>query len=256
VPRAKKVTGMKTCPVPTAVFTGQKDKIEQVTTCITRGDKERCVFILHGLGGAGKTQIALKTIEKTSDMWTDIIFVDATSRETTTSALEGFAKDKKIGETHNDAIRWLGDHKERWLMLFDNADDPSLGISRFFPQGGHGSILVTTRVPGLALLGRGLKSDCRVSDMVPEEALELLLKAARLEGEVLLEAERNAAVQLLQVRLYFQFIFAMQALSNTLFHRTSDTWRWPLSMRAHIYGARNARYTSIERFSSNSVEKP
>jgi hypothetical protein len=196
----QQLTGVKVCPAPTPVFTGQEEKVEQVTACIVRGDKERCVFVLHGLGGSGKTQIALKTFERTSDMWSDIVFVDATSRDTTISALGGFAKAKKIGETCEDTIRWLGGHKERWLMVFDNADDPCLDIREFFPQGNHGSILITTRIPGFALLSRGPKSNCKVSSMEPEEALKLFFKAAKMEGEVLLDLERNAAVQLLQVR--------------------------------------------------------
>jgi hypothetical protein len=191
--------GVKYCPEPTPVFTGRDGKIEQAKNCILRGDKERCVFVLHGLGGSGKTQTALKTVEITHEIWTDIVFVDATSRDTTISTLEGFAKVKKIGETHEDTIRWLGGHKERWLMLFDNADDSSFSINGFFPRGNHGSILITTRIPALALLARGLKSTCKVSSMEPDEAFDLLLKAAKIDREELLDTERNAAVQLLQV---------------------------------------------------------
>jgi hypothetical protein len=157
------------------------------------------VFVLHGLGGAGKTQIALKTIQKTRDIWTDIVYVDATSRETTISTLQGFAKLRKIGETHEDTVRWLESHKERWLMVFDNADDPLLSISEFFPQGNHGSIIITTRLPGLALLAQGPESDCTVLSMYPDEALALLLKTARIQGEGVLESENNAAIGLLQV---------------------------------------------------------
>jgi hypothetical protein len=158
------------------------------------------VFVLHGLGGAGKTQIALKTIEKTRDMWTDIVFVDATSRETTISTLQGFAKVKKIGDTHEDAIRWLGAHKERWLMLFDNADDPLFNIGDFFPPGNYGSILVTTRISDLAHLARGPDSDFGVASMEPKEALELLLKTARMRDEQLPGVERKEAIGLLEVR--------------------------------------------------------
>jgi hypothetical protein len=195
----QQTTGLKMCPAPTPVFTGQGDKIRQVTTCILRGDKERCVFVVHGLGGAGKTQIVLKTVETTLDMWTDVVYVDATSQETTISALEGFSQAKEIGNTYEDTIRWLGSHQERWLMVFDNADDSSFDIDKFFPLGNHGSILITTRIHNLALLARGPNSDCSVSSMNTEEALELLVKAARLEGETMLDAERDAAVKLLKV---------------------------------------------------------
>jgi hypothetical protein len=188
------------CPAPTPVFTGQGDKIKQLTTCILRGDKERCVFVVHGMGGAGKTQIVLKAIENTQDMWTDIVFVDAMSKETATSTLEGFAKAKGIGNTYEDTIRWLGGRRERWLVVFDNADNSTLHVSDFFPMGNHGSILITTRVPDMALLARGPDSDCSVSSMDPKEALELLIKAARLQGGLAVDSEREAALRLLEVR--------------------------------------------------------
>ncbi|KAG9100997.1 hypothetical protein FS749_011080 [Ceratobasidium sp. UAMH 11750] len=144
-------SGIKLCPAPTSLFTGRKDKVEQVVACISQGDIQRCVFVLHGLGGAGKTQIALKAIEKTRDIWTDIVYVDATSRDTTIKSLSDFAKLKQIGDTHETMIQWLGGRPERWVMVFDNADDLALRIHEFFPAGNHGSILVTTRLPDLAL---------------------------------------------------------------------------------------------------------
>ncbi|KAG9093028.1 hypothetical protein FRC06_011707 [Ceratobasidium sp. 370] len=197
-PTAYQETGVKLFPAPTPVFTGQEDKIAQVEECISRGDKERCVFVVHGMGGAGKTQIALKTVERTRDMWADIVYVDATSRETTIHALEGFAKAKSIGSTHEDTIRVLGGRRERWLMVLDNADDPKLGISDFFPQGNHGSILITTRLSDMALLARGAKSSCSLSIMKPYESLELLLKTAQLGEEMVTGDERQAAADLLQ----------------------------------------------------------
>ncbi|KAG9075385.1 hypothetical protein FS749_012961, partial [Ceratobasidium sp. UAMH 11750] len=197
-PSTLQTTLAKSCPPPTPVFTGRRDKIEQIKACISCGDQQRCVFVLHGLGGAGKTQLALKTVEETQDMWTDILFVDATSRETATSALEAYAKDLKVGQTARDTIRWLENRRERWLMVFDNADDPSVRIADFFPGGNHGSILVTTRIPGMAVLARGPSSDFGVSSMEPGDALELLLKTAGMQEVVLEEAERNAANELLE----------------------------------------------------------
>ncbi|KAG9121470.1 hypothetical protein FRC07_002564 [Ceratobasidium sp. 392] len=190
--------GIKDCPDPTPVFTGRTDMIERIERCIINGDKQRCVFVLHGLGGAGKTQAALRTVQKTRDVWSDIVFVDATTQDTAVSALVGFAKAKKIGDAHTDTIKWLSACRERWLMVFDNADDPSLDIRGFFPPGDHGSILVTTRISQLALLAQGPEPECSVLSMHPGEALELFLKTARLQDAELSETERNAAVTLLQ----------------------------------------------------------
>ncbi|KAG9082837.1 hypothetical protein FS749_006538 [Ceratobasidium sp. UAMH 11750] len=190
-------SGIKLCPAPTSLFTGREGEVEQVVSCISQGDIQRCVFVLHGLGGAGKTQIALKSVEKTRDIWTDIVYVDATSRDTTIKTLGDFAELKQIGDTHEAVIQWLGGRPERWVMVFDNADDPALRIHEFFPAGNHGSILVTTRLPDLALHARGPNPKCGVSGMDPHGAMDLLLGTAQFEGG-LSGAEHEAAARLLQ----------------------------------------------------------
>jgi hypothetical protein len=77
----------------------------------------------------------------------------------------------------------LGKHRSRFKQsreprTFDNTDDPDLGLPSLFPQGSHGSILITTRLRSLALLGQGPNSACNVGGMDPQEGLELLLKKA------------------------------------------------------------------------------
>ncbi|KAG8702027.1 hypothetical protein FRC08_003749 [Ceratobasidium sp. 394] len=194
-------TGIKLCPAPTPLFTGREDKVEQVIACISQGGTQCCVFVLHGLGGAGKTQIALKAIERTRDIWTDIVYIDATSRDTVVKALNDFAKIKQIGDTYEDVIRWLGCRPERWAMVFDNADDMALRIHEFFPAGNHSSILITTRLPDLVRHTQGSSSESGVSGMEPHGAMDLLLKTARIKGR-LSGAEHDAATQLLQALGY------------------------------------------------------
>ena len=75
---------------------------------------------------------------------------------------------------------WLTGLEMPWLLVIDNADDPSIDYSRFFPAGERGHILVTSR-----------NSDCRVHatvgsyefrDMEEDDAITLLLKAALHSG--------------------------------------------------------------------------
>ncbi|QRV95844.1 kinesin light chain [Ceratobasidium sp. AG-Ba] len=195
------VTGYKACPAPTSVFTGRQAIIRQITDCISNGDTQRCVFVIHGLGGAGKTQTALKAVELTRDMWTDVVFVDATSTETAESALAGFAKEKGIGESHQSAKYWLEHQCQRWLLVIDNVDNPSIDLGSLFPSGNHGSILITTRIPELAMLGRGLRPECRVGSMDEDDGLALFRKAIGVEDTVLPQDEQDAAVELLRATL-------------------------------------------------------
>ncbi|KAG8715909.1 hypothetical protein FRC08_010039 [Ceratobasidium sp. 394] len=190
--------GVKECPAPTPVYTERHQPIRQAMDCLASSTWERRVFVFHGLGGAGKTQLALQTIERTREHWSDVVYADATSVETLTSTLTGFALARKIGNTYEDTLRWLGSYTGPWILLFDNADDDTLDLQRYFPKGTHGRILITTRTRDVALLAQGPNSDCNVSSMEPDEALQLLLTVARSNQSSLSNPERDAAVALVE----------------------------------------------------------
>ena len=47
----------------------------------------------------------------------------------------------------NAAKNWLSCLTRPWLLLIDNADDPDMEVTRYFPGGERGVILMTTRNP-------------------------------------------------------------------------------------------------------------
>jgi tetratricopeptide (TPR) repeat protein len=84
--------------------------------------------------------------------------------------------------------------------VIDNADDPNLDISRFFPNGTHGTIIITSRNPDLQKYGSACS--CRIAEMTPEEAVALLLKTAAVENPQD-ESTRKAVGQVVKVLGYF-----------------------------------------------------
>ncbi|KAJ6483188.1 hypothetical protein C8R45DRAFT_759269, partial [Mycena sanguinolenta] len=98
--------------------------------------------------------------------------VDASSTETIETGLRNIAAAKKTGKTSQDALTWLTGKHEDWLLFFDNADDPAIDLSRFFPKCSHGNIIITTRNPGLRIYG----AHSQVSDMEESDAVALLLQ--------------------------------------------------------------------------------
>ena len=52
-----------------------------------------------------------------------------------------------------DVLKWLSrPDNRRWLLVFDNYDEPDLfAINDFCPGVGHGSIIITTRLPDLVM---------------------------------------------------------------------------------------------------------
>ena len=90
-------------------------------------------------------------------------------------------------------MHWLSNISEPWLLVIDNADDPEMDVSRYFPAGGNGNILVTTRNPGT--VAHASVGSFHFQGMDPEEAVTLLLRSAHLhkDSNQLDVQSRNAA---------------------------------------------------------------
>ncbi|KAF8747521.1 Patatin-like phospholipase, partial [Rhizoctonia solani] len=197
--KAPKLTIDGTCPAPAANYTGCEKKILSIKSCVlSRDSVERSVCIVHGLGGAGKTQLVLKVIERTREEWEDVIYIDASTRDSIEANLQGVSTARKVGDTHIHTLRWLESRHDRWLLVFDNADDPALRLRDYFPGGSHGSIIVTTRLYGMTVLAHGVDSKCHVLSMDPDDALLLLLRSAQKQEQELSIAEDESAKALLE----------------------------------------------------------
>ena len=53
----------KICPLPVKSFTGRKDILDKMCKYFDSDHKSQHVFVLHGRGGAGKSQLAFKFLE-------------------------------------------------------------------------------------------------------------------------------------------------------------------------------------------------
>ncbi|CUA77370.1 Nephrocystin-3 [Homo sapiens] [Rhizoctonia solani] len=193
---AKPLVDFKRCPPPTKFYTGRTDENAQVIACITGEHHKRRVCVVYGLGGVGKTQLVLHVIEQTWDQWAHVIYVDASSEQAIEKAFKDFGGAKHIGDTSKDVVNWLESCKERWLVLFDNADTPSTDLQRYIPARGGGSVLITTRLPDLARLSEGPGSVCHLSNMSLVDGAALLLKIISMRNQCLPDSNVKAAEQL------------------------------------------------------------
>ncbi|KAJ7260249.1 hypothetical protein C8J57DRAFT_1471841 [Mycena rebaudengoi] len=184
-------TATTVCPPPSRIFQGRRDILDKMHEYFAQDIGKRHVCLLHGLGGSGKTQIALKFLHETpSDRFTDVFFIDASTADTIQAGLKNIALTRSLGSDHEDASLWLASCTTEWLLTFDNADDPKLNLFNFFPQSTQGNILITSRNPQLRVHAPG--AHYRISDLEEEAAVELLLAAAAepatSENEVLATA--------------------------------------------------------------------
>ena len=54
------------CPPPSRIFQGRRDILDRMHQCFSSEKDSQKIYVLHGLGGAGKTQIALQFIKESS----------------------------------------------------------------------------------------------------------------------------------------------------------------------------------------------
>jgi hypothetical protein len=85
---------------------------------------------------------------------------------------------KEATKSPQSALNWIA-QRSRWLMVYDNADGHYSVVENFLPPGNGGNILITSRNVGLKRLA--LES-VNVLDMGDDEAVQLLLKSAMLDG--------------------------------------------------------------------------
>src|SRR5450755_4630849 len=140
---------------------------------------------IKGLGGIGKTQIAVEYAYRSRERerYTHTLWVNAASEETIITSLMVIADLIPSVAAHSETDqrklveavkRWLEQCNEHWLLIFDNADDIVL-VGDYLPRHGNGSILLTTRAHAVGSLATSVE----VETMGFLEGTQLLLRRAQ-----------------------------------------------------------------------------
>ncbi|WP_406150349.1 FxSxx-COOH system tetratricopeptide repeat protein [Streptomyces sp. NBC_01012] len=136
---------------------------------------------LYGLGGVGKTQVALEYVHRFMADYDLVWWISSEQVDDVVASLAelavrlGAQGGDDMAAASQEAVDLLrrGVPSERWLLVFDNADDPER-LSRYFPQGGSGHILVTSRNQSWSQHGDALPVDV----FLREESIEHLQRRA------------------------------------------------------------------------------
>ncbi|KAJ7907866.1 hypothetical protein B0H13DRAFT_2017973 [Mycena leptocephala] len=196
VPVSQVTPSTNTCPPPSRIFHGRQVILTRMHKYFTQDTGKQHIFLLYGLGGAGKTQISLKYIEESGSLFSDIWLIDASTQHTIMTGLKNIAVAQDFGETPQDALQWLRSKPAPWLLLFDNVDDPKLNLNNFLPLCNHGNIIMTSRNPELCVYA---DSYSPVSDMEKADAVALLLTTAKEESK---PTNQEIAAEIVEVLCY------------------------------------------------------
>jgi hypothetical protein len=172
-------------PPRNPLFTGRDDLLARLFQDLTAGGTAVVVQAktLHGLGGVGKTHLALEYAYRHAADYDLVWWITADQPAAIPGQLVALARRLGIPEAAEQAetVAALLDelrHHARWLVIFDNAEDPT-DLRPYWPPGGSGHVLVTSRNPSWG----GLSATVPVEVLARAKAVEFLQRRAGLDDQ-------------------------------------------------------------------------
>jgi hypothetical protein len=150
-------------PPRNLVFTGRDDQLSLLRHRLSAASAAIIQpLALHGLGGVGKTQVALEYAHRHISDYDLIWWLAAEQPATIPGQMVVLARRLGITEQTDQAetVQALWDelrHRDRWLLIFDNAEQP-LDLRPWWPPD-SGRMLVTSRNPAWGGAGMPLPVD-------------------------------------------------------------------------------------------------
>ncbi|KAK8009153.1 hypothetical protein PG991_011704 [Apiospora marii] len=172
------------------LFVGRKDILAQLQETIPPTASDTCQrTVVEGLGGIGKTQVALEAACRVRAAYPDcaVFWVPAVDKTMFENAYRDIGRALKIhgiedGEADVKALvkAYLSRiEADPWLLIIDNADDVGLmfgddQLMSYLPRNGNGSILFTTRNHQAAVRFEAREGILRLDSLNYLESIQLL----------------------------------------------------------------------------------
>jgi hypothetical protein len=164
----------------------------------------RRTVVLHGLGGMGKTQLAIEYAKVRRADYSAIFWLNIKNEDSVTQSYRWMAKrisdeypfaphvsalkdDSQPEEVVTAVKRWLDIREnKKWLMVFESYDNPkgpgnsnpsAVDIKHFLPDAYHGSVIVTTTLATVHVDGAHRIQVSKLEDV--RESLQILAKFSR-----------------------------------------------------------------------------
>ncbi|KAI1123810.1 hypothetical protein F5Y10DRAFT_45733 [Nemania abortiva] len=170
-----------------------------------RSDGRRRAVVLHGLGGMGKTQLAIEYAKRHKDNYSAIFWINIKDQSSLKQSFARIAHQitrhspsarcvsrvkirSNLDETIDAVKAWLSlPGNTRWLLVYDNYDNPKLSdntdsaavdVQQYLPEAYQGSVVITTRSSRVKV-GHTIRIE-KIQSL--ENSLEILSATSKREG--------------------------------------------------------------------------
>ena len=143
-------------------FAGRDRYLDDLRAALGSGTASVTVLAVSGLAGVGKSQLAVEYCWRHASAYDLVWWVPAEVPAAIPASLATLAE--RLGLSTDNPAAAVGllhaelGRRARWLIVFDNAENPS-SVAPYLPPAGGGDLLVTSRSPTWRALGAALDLD-------------------------------------------------------------------------------------------------
>jgi len=222
-------------------FTGRADLLEALHGSGRNAQPVVLTQVLRGLGGIGKTQLALEYAYRYGGRYRLVWWVRAEEPETLAADYAALAERLHLPqqaapeqrETIAAVRQWL-EHHDAWLLILDNAPEPA-AIQAYLPRTTHGHLLITSRHFGWGGTARSLTVPVLPGDEAATLLLDVTQQSDRESAGAIAQTLGDLPLALAQAAAYIDatglsltgYLQRLQTHLEALLHRGAGSPEYP-----------------------------